>query len=316
MSDARTPGLGQMPVLDVLKFCMAMLVVSIHAQLFKEIGWLCAFVHPLQHSAVPLFFIVSSYLFFAREPAGAKPLGRYLKRLGLFYVFWFILLLPVTVGIRKWHVHFDVAEFVRDLFLGSTFRGSWFIMSLLIGVPVIHVARRFLHPFVLLFATLAIHLPFQYPEWWPGADWGRFSFLPYLLWVDIGALLASKSVCPPPAKGLLPVLALPVLYGGMLFANMEPLLKPAFVVALFLACRGCEIKPRPLHLLLRKMSILVYVTHFAFSSAVNHLALRYSPVWDNSFLHFFVVLGCASLVSWAILKLQTKRGFGWLKYGL
>lgn len=305
----------QLPGLDVLKFGMAMLVVAIHAQLFKEIGWLYDFVHPLKYSAVPVFFVVSAYLFFSREQTGSKALGHYLKRLGLFYLFWFVLLLPVTVGIRKWYAHFDLAEFVRDLFLGSTFRGSWFIMALLIGVPVIHFARRILHPFVLLFATFAIHLPFQYPEWWPNAEWGSFSFIPSLLWIDIGSLLASNAIGTAPGKKWLGAALLPVLYCGMLFRNWEPLLKPAFVVALVLCFLNWPLQPRPVHLTLRKMGILVYVLHFPFNNALKGLALKVSPVWGNSFLHYFVILGCASFLAWAILKLQSKPFFGWLKYG-
>lgn len=318
MTDSPSPrkDAKQLPGLDVLKFGMALLVVAIHAQLFKEIGWLYDFVHPLKYSAVPVFFIVSSYLFFSRGQIGSKELGHYLKRLRLFYLFWFVLLLPVTVGIRKWYSHFDVSEFLKDLFLGSTFRGSWFVMALLIGVPLIHYARRILHPFVLLFVTFAIHLPFQYPEWWPNAAWGHFSFIPSLLWIDIGALLASQSPETTPRKTKHWLLLLPLLYGGMLFPGWEPLLKPAFAVGLFLCFLDAPIQPRPVYLTLRKMSILIFIMHFVFNNAVLHLALRVSPVWDNSFLHYFVILGCAALISWTILKLQTKRFFGWLKYGM
>lgn len=304
----------QLPGLDVLKFCMALLVVSIHAKLFKEIGWLFDFVHPLKHTAVPVFFVVSSYLFFSRGQIGAKELGHYVKRLGLFYVFWFVLLLPVTAGIRKWYSHFVFLDFLQHLFLGSTFRGSWFIMALLIGVPIIHFARRILHPFILLFVTLAIHLPFQYPEWWPNAVWGHFSFIPSLLWIDIGALLASKSMETTPAIRGYWMLLLPLLYGGMLFPNWEPLLKPAFAIALFLCFLDCPIQARPVYVTLRKMSVLIFVVHFAFNNAVSNLALRGFPILDNSFLHYFVILGCAALVAWTILNLQTKRYFGWLKY--
>ncbi|MBQ7252769.1 MAG: hypothetical protein IJS32_09250 [Kiritimatiellae bacterium] len=316
MNDARTPRLEQLPGLDILKFAMAMLIVAIHAELFKEIGWLYDFVSPLKFSAVPGFFVVSSFLFFRRRETNAKALGHYVKRLALFYAFWFVMLLPVTIGLRKWHAHFDCLVFLEKLFLASTFRGSWFIMALMIGVPVVWLARKMVHPLVLLFVAFAIHLPFQYPDWWPDIVRYRFSFLPPLLWIAIGALLASPSICTAPSKGLPPAVLLPVLYGGMLFRNLEPLVKPAFVVALFLVFLNCNIKPRPVFLTLRKMGILVFVTHFAFSSFVNHLALRRSPVWDNSFLHFSVVLGCAALVSRAILALRTKRFFGWLEYGL
>lgn len=311
MNNLNNPRKKQFAGLDVLKFCMALLVVSIHARLFKEIGWLYDFVHPLKYSAVPIFFVISSYLFFSRDQIGLKALGHYLKRLGMFYLFWFVLLLPVTLRIRGWS---SLVGFLYNLSLGSTFRGSWFIMALLIGIPIIYFARRVLHPFILLFVVYAIHLPFQYPDLWPNAQWGDFSFIPSLLWIDIGSLLASKAIGTAPVKKGISSTLLPLLYCGMLFRNFEPLLKPAFVVALFLCFLNCSIHPRPAHLTLRKMGILIYVLHFPFNNAVAYLALRVSPVFDNSFLQYFVLLGCASLIAWVILKLQTKPFFGWLKY--
>lgn len=315
MSDIPAPrkNASQLPGLDVLKFCMACVVVSIHTHLFREIGWLHFALAPLKSSAVPVFFVVSSYLFF-RKSGDWKTLPHYLGRLSAFYAFWFLFLLPVTVVIQRWHLQFDVADFFKCLFLGSTFRGSYFIMALMLGVPVVMLMHKWIHPLASLFVSFASYVVFHC-QWWLEMPWGRHSFLAFLLWIDIGALLASSPL--PPAKFLSPrLLGLPLLYGGMLASFWAPLLRPAFVVMVFAVFLDFGLRPRPSFLTLRKMGILIFVTHFIFADAAHLLAANGFPALDNSVLQYAVVLGCAALVSWAILKLQAKPFFGWLKYGM
>lgn len=315
MSDLPTPrtNTAQLPGLDVLKFCMACVVVSIHTHLFREIGWLHSALAPLKSSAVPVFFVVSSYLFF-RKSGDWTALPHYIKRLSLFYLFWFLLLLPMTVVIQGWHAHFGFLDFCKCLFLGSTFRGSYFIMALMLGVPVVLSMRKWIHPLASLFVSFASYVVFHC-QWWVEMPWGRHSFLAFLLWIDIGALLASSPF--PPVKLLSPrLLGLPLLYGGMLVPFLAPLLRPAFVVMLFAVSLDFRIRPRPILLTLRKMGILIFVTHFFFADAAHLLAAGRFPALDNSVLQYVVVLGCAALLSWAILKLQAKPCFGWLKYGM
>lgn len=305
-------GQEQLPGLDVLKFCMALLVVSIHTHLFKEYEWLSFAFCP--GFAVPVFFVVSSYLYFRKPVVNLQTLSHYVRRLAVFYVFWFVLLLPCTIAIQKWRAHFDWVSFSKCLFLGSTFRGSYFIMALMIGVPVVQLLRKCLHPLAALFATFAAHAIFQY-HWGMDVLWGSHSFLPFLLWIQVGSLLASVSRWRGETTWAR-LIALPVLYAGMRVPALLPFARAAFTVALFSVFLDCPITFRPAYVTLRKMSILIFVTHFVFADAVHLLAASRLPALGNSLIQFPVVLGCAALLSWCILKLQTKRFFGWLKYGM
>ena len=166
--------------LDILKFTMAIIVVSVHSLLFVEYEPIFNFINPLKMVAVPVFFIISSFLFFRKidnenEEKNLFALKHYIRRLSLFYLFWFIIMLPMTFVVRKWYPHFDMNKFFRSLFLSSTFRGSYFIMSLIIGVPIIFVLRKYLHPISILLITFSTYLIFQYFDFIQIMDGGVIS---------------------------------------------------------------------------------------------------------------------------------------------
>lgn len=125
---------------DILKFVLAILIVGIHS---SKVGM--AF-RPVLRLAVPLFFIISSYLFFWKQSTlnssreRFKGLKKYIKRILSLYFFWFILLLPFTIYYREWNIDFDPEKLLtiaRSFFFGSTFVASWFLMASLIGVVVV-----------------------------------------------------------------------------------------------------------------------------------------------------------------------------------
>lgn len=338
------PPPAQLPGLDLLKFSMAIAVVGLHSWLFSNVPCLHALVHPLYLVAVPVFFTVSAYLFFTKVERTAgkgdwSVLGHYVKRLAIFYLFWFTVMLPVTVVAQQWHRHFGVAGFCRDLFLGSTFRGSWFIAALLFGMPCVFAMRKVLGSAVVLFLALAIHLAFQVPleGYFPVFQWiGRYAFPSSMVWMALGAWLAEV---PPakarpealPARGLSPQfpvfrwMALLAIYGAMVAIDpvdiasplslLKPILRLAFTSLIFALALECRTGNAALCRKLRQLSILVYVTHFAFAYATAFAREKY-PVFGNGFVRFPIVLGGALTVSFLFLHLKNKRLFSWLKWGL
>lgn len=122
---------------DILKFVLAILIVGIHS---SKTGMI---FRPVLRLAVPLFFIVSSYLFFWKQSTMSsrqeriQGLKKYSKRILTLYFFWFILLLPFTIYYREWYVDFGsdvLLNIVKRFFFGSTFIASWYLMASLIGV--------------------------------------------------------------------------------------------------------------------------------------------------------------------------------------
>lgn len=127
---------------DILKFVLAILIVGIHS---SKSGMI---FRPVLRLAVPLFFIISSYLFFLKQSKLTTHqdrfhgLKRYTKRILRLYTFWFLLLLPFIIYYREWYVDFGPEKLItiaRSFFFGSTFVASWFLMASLIGVTIVRL---------------------------------------------------------------------------------------------------------------------------------------------------------------------------------
>ena len=302
---------------------MAIVVVSIHAQLFKEIDWLYSFFSPLKGSAVPMFFTISSFLFFTKcnksngFVSEKSLLYHYLKRMIKFYFFWFIILLPMTIIIRKWY-NFDFFKIIRQFLLDSTFRGSYFITALIIGVPIVFFVKRYITLLEFLFISFTVSFIIRSSEMldFPIVikDVFEYSFLPNLIWIILGAILASSTAFYQKKKPVIFLLCL--LYLALLVHPIiNRLLFPAFIVTVFLLFKNLQLKERKIWVLLRKTSILIFVIHFVFYDSYLYFAHRI-PVLNNSILFFIVILACAILAAISFLKLSEKPTFKWLKNGL
>lgn len=149
-------------VLDYLKVVLILMVLGIHAPLSIGIS-ICGVdvLQPFFRMAVPLFFIMSSYFFFGKihslnnRNEVYAALKRFIKRNALLYIFWFLLLLPITIHLRwNWWIApggiKGAVTFCMNLFFGGTFFASWFLSALLIDVIVIFFASRRLSNGILL----------------------------------------------------------------------------------------------------------------------------------------------------------------------
>lgn len=149
--------------IDLMKLILSVFVVMIHSEVDL---WVFT---PFLRMAVPLFFITSSYFFFKKintcETAAqrSKALRKFLKRNLTLYVFWFVVLLPITLYVRKeaWFggsLVQNVVAFFQSLLFNSTFRVSWYITALSIGMCMIYFLSRKIKPGVLVILTLPVYL--------------------------------------------------------------------------------------------------------------------------------------------------------------
>lgn len=125
--------------LDVLKFVLAIFIVGIHTQLTQVL-------QPIFRLGVPIFFVMTSYFFFLKQSRLASrqekmaAMKKYALRILRLYLFWFVVLLPLTVYFREWYVDPGVGtllEIVRHFIFGSTFKASWFLMASLLGIWIV-----------------------------------------------------------------------------------------------------------------------------------------------------------------------------------
>ncbi len=146
---------------DLIKFGLSLLVIAIHASLYPKA------LYPWLRTAVPLFFMISSYFVFSKLYNAPKAeqkgiLKKFVVRNLQLYLCWFLILLPITLLKRK-ELYFsgnlweNLLAILRSIFFGSSFSASWFISASVIGVLLIYFLSKYLRKdfFVWIFALLA-----------------------------------------------------------------------------------------------------------------------------------------------------------------
>ncbi len=89
---------------DVLKIVLAIFILAIHTTPTDFS------LRPLLRLAVPLFFIITSYLFFSKQNRlhsdrdKTNALKKFVRRYLKLYLFWFVVLLPITIFLKRWYI--------------------------------------------------------------------------------------------------------------------------------------------------------------------------------------------------------------------
>ncbi len=124
---------------DLFKFITSFIIMLVHTNPAGQSHF--HLMHPWSRIAIPVFFMISSFLFFGkfdRLPEEEKKgyLLKFVKRDLILYAFWFIVFLPFTIIYRD-YLHKSVAFFVGSIILGSTFPASWYLIALVIAVVIV-----------------------------------------------------------------------------------------------------------------------------------------------------------------------------------
>lgn len=208
-------------VYDVVKFVLAIAIIAIHSNLLPNI------LYPWLRLAVPIFFMLSSFLFFSKintipEPKSQRSaLLRFVLRNLKLYLFWFIVLFPFTALLRNYFLglSFNITSVfvfllrvLQDFLFGSTFRSSWFIMALIISVTLVFFLSKRVNTVVLTICTFVVfsfvvlrssYLPFFennslifnslsfYEKLFAKPYW---SFPAALIWVVLGKYFADNNL--------------------------------------------------------------------------------------------------------------------------
>lgn len=140
----------QLDALDGCKLMLACMVVGIHAG-FVGSPWVNAIVWPLLRCAVPLFFTISSFLFFSRLKNADDARGqvlRYCRRVATLYLFWSAVWFPFALMQAKAGGCFSqgygvgALKFLWRLVLGGGFVGGWFIVASALAILLIFILSK------------------------------------------------------------------------------------------------------------------------------------------------------------------------------
>ncbi len=148
-------------IFDLVKYILSIMVIAIHSSLFPMV------LYPWLRLAIPLFFIISSFLLFKKINTSPKEerksiIKKYIIRLIKLYLFWFIILIPFTIhrniNIFNNGVITGIMRIISSAFFSSTFPGSWYIIATIEGTLIVSYLSKKYNWKLLLVLFLIINI--------------------------------------------------------------------------------------------------------------------------------------------------------------
>lgn len=200
------------PAFDVAKIGLCFLIMVIHVMPINTIPAGLKLLAPITRVAVPIFFMISGYLFFSKLKLRLTKVSKrdYLKKMIFrntkLYLFWSLILLPVTYSYRHYAQLTNLKKVLVvgwHVLFGSTFIASWYLSALVLGLIILfYLSRHFTTKQIMLGAVPAYiwcvltsnyskfdWLSFFAHSWLRQSafTWAPYnSFLVALLWLAIG----------------------------------------------------------------------------------------------------------------------------------
>ncbi len=331
--------------LDVLKFLLSIFVLVIHSEIDKTV------LSPLLRVAVPTFFIISSYLFFSKlegipnKRERHKALKHLVKRNVYLYIAWTIIQLPMLIYGKHYHTAFfenGIWYTLRDVLLGNSFTGSWYIIALALGTPILYMLSRKMHPRCLLLLTLPIYVLCCFASNYRGSlpeNSGLDSFFAVykqvtmcdfntslpgaLFWIALGKFLAAEKEAIQNRK----------LYLALIISVALIAVERVFIVqchlqyhddcyfSLVLLCPSLFLLVKQNSITFhskfrfREISTLIYVIHGS-CGRITGFALKQMPQYfrSNEPIKVMITLAASIVISVAVLYLRDKSKWKVLKF--
>ena len=326
-------------IFDITKFIMSLAVVAIHTNLFPTI------LYPWLRVAVPLFFVISSYLFFHKidlqSPTDCKKtLAKFIKRNTTLYFSWFVIQLPLTLYVRQeWFTNGIISglfNLIKNVFFGSTFFVSWFFSANLIAIVIIYFATKKINSWILLIISVLCNLlcciisgynteiPFVASlNEYISPFFGNIAntFIVALFWVVVGKMFAEKRVLISQKASYIGLLISAVflfLEWKITTVYLDSpidreclfMLIPVVIFG-FSVLLGHQATKNRYAKYLRNSSTLIYVTHYPLM-IVAEKALSIFNI-TTALLIFLLTLCETFVLCYTVIKLSNNTKFGFLK---
>lgn len=260
---------------------------------------------------------------------------RFSKRIGRLYLAWFIIDIPYIIAnkgyFRTMGIPETIVSFMKDLFLSSTFPGSWFLSALVVSVILVYGLSRVMGKWAVFVVSLLVSVYIQgqglLPESWHGAyDWYAenirkdvvCSFPFALVWVSMGQILASLKVWGDGKGNSHPYLlwcGLFVVYCIMALTGSPFYWKYLLVALLFGSFINLDLAAAPIYKKMRNASILVFLFHFSIAGKKSlFLGLLGVSGTEWHILYYLLVVAVSLLFAVAVLRLEKHKWFRFLSY--
>lgn len=329
--------------IDIAKMVAAIFVVAIHSEPFVGTAKVI-FIDFLARIAVPFFFLTSAFFFFKKPTEHQKPMD-FAKRLAILYIFWFIVELPITVlhGFIEPTTSFlhNLLVFIRDFIFNSTFRGSWFIMSLLQGILLVWLLSKRIPTIGIIIIGIGCYLLViasnvyvsVLPTWWTELVQTtkhylgeiQISLMASLVFCALGKWVAEHEYelnrlgHHTVSAMLLGLLAAGAIEVFLTHHHLHPQIFESYLMLIPLTpCIFTWLLQHETHqerdyITCRRYSTIFFFSHFIFVFILVIINKHILPV--HPLLKYALVLLACSLTAHLMLKLSRRKGFEWLKYG-
>lgn len=327
-------------ILDLTKYILSFMIVAIHLELWPNI------LYPWLRLAVPLFFMISSYILFSKlnvtnEETKKVYIKNYIKRNLQLYLFWFIALLPITASVRQnWFSNgvIGLIKYIPNVLFSSTFVASWFIVGAVWAVVILYLTRKInwkilLMIFSLVYLICCIRSSYGYllsSKVWSVINSYEsiftnpvFSFPVATFWMFIGKLFADLRVRNFKKSLLLIFLVLSsaclwlewrfVIHLGGLNNNDCYLMLPPVCVCIFALIKDMKIELNNSKTL-RTISTVTYPLHSSLIVVVGVIFSRFCGGIDFIWLKYIVVVVGCHIATLIILKIEKFKFFRFFKY--
>ena len=326
---------------DIAKFIGSIMIFCMHGKMLGDYPGAAFALEMLDHWAVPLFFISSSYFLFRKSVNGnieKKSLQKYIGRIGSLYLVWLLYNLPSVFYLRLYGRDLSSLNtwlvFIKNSLLSSTFTGSWYLLSCIFSAWLVYIlSEKFRTKAVILMtAFLYILCVFTsaYGRILPSgvAEVTRFLAFPLnifngCLYFALGKFVSENEASLLGTFTKYKALTLTVVFSVLFSLEMIVTKKTgiywqsavafstvfiAFFLLLFCLQASVHIKCGRT---LRKLSIIIYCCQG--NVFLINTFLSGSLGWPamNS---FFVCVPAACCVCLAVLYIQKKKEWKWTQY--
>lgn len=328
--------------MDIAKFISAFLVICIHVGPLLDINKEANFilVQIVARIAVPLFFIISGFLFFKKidlhrewnDYENMHTLRHYIGRLTTIYLVWTILYLPFSYLVMRSGGGITLASilgYIRDFFFAGSFYHLWFLPALLFAVSISYFMIMKWGIGKTIWIALLLYVIGMmgnvYPKLWDGIPmlhtiWKGYTDLFVttrnglffgLIFIAFGAYFSMRHIY---LKRKVILIGFLISLVGLFIecyllrengfmknlTSMYIMLIPC-VCFLFLYLLRVKLEKRKVYKTLRSMSLLIYVSHIMFVSI-----LIWTMPTINSLLAYAITVVASVFVSYLIVVLSRK----------
>ena len=151
--------------IDLAKLLGSILIFTMHCGALNDYDQLSMIPQLLARWGVPFFFLCSAYFLFSKSSNGnieKSTLRKYVYRIGMLYIAWFIFNLPDVIYHRLYSKDLTALGtwlvFLKNTTLSSTFVGSWFLASCIFSAWFVYLLCKKIKTKTVLGITFVFYL--------------------------------------------------------------------------------------------------------------------------------------------------------------